>query len=34
MTRSVPSWPLGQVAGSSERLIDRNSSNLLSQTGQ
>jgi hypothetical protein len=34
MTRSAPSCPLGQVAGSSERLIDRNSSNLPSQTGQ
>jgi hypothetical protein len=34
MTRSAPSWPLGQVADSSERLIDRRSSNLLSQTRQ
>jgi len=34
MTRSAPSWPLGQAAGSSERLIGRKSSNLLSQVGQ
>ncbi len=31
---SAPSWPLGQVAGSSERLIERSSSNLRSQVGQ
>jgi hypothetical protein len=34
ITLSAPSWPLGQVAGSSERLIERNSSNLFSQVGQ
>jgi len=34
MTRSAPSWPLGHVAGSLERLMERRSSNLLSQTGQ
>ena len=33
-TRSAPSWPSGQVAGSSERLIERKSSNLASQRGQ
>ena len=33
-TRSAPSWPLGQVAGSSERLIGRRSSNLASQRWQ
>ena len=30
-TRSAPSWPLGQVAGSSARLIERKNSNLVSQ---
>jgi hypothetical protein len=34
ITRSAPSCPLGQVAASSERLIDRKSSNLFSQIGQ
>ena len=33
-TRPAPLWPLGQVAGSSERLIGRRSSNLASQRGQ
>ena len=33
-TRSAPSWPSGQVAGSSDRLIDRRSSNLASQRRQ
>jgi hypothetical protein len=33
-TRSASSWPLGQVAGSSERLIERKSSNLVSQRPQ
>ena len=33
-TRSAPSCPLGQVAGSSARLIERKSSNLVSQRGQ
>jgi len=32
--RSAPSWPLGQVAGSSARLIGRRSSNLASQRRQ
>ena len=32
--RSAPPWPLGQVAGSSARLIKRKSSNLVSQRGQ
>jgi len=32
--RSAPSWPLGQVAGSSERLIGRSSSNLVSHRRQ
>ena len=30
-TRSAPSWPSGQGAGSSDRLIERRSSNLASQ---
>jgi len=33
-TRSAPSWPLGQVTGSSERLIGRSSSNFASQRWQ
>ena len=33
-TRSAPSWPSGQVAGSSERLIERRNSNLVSQRWQ
>ena len=33
-TRSAPSCPLGQVAGSSERLMERSSSNLASQRWQ
>ena len=32
--RSAPSCPLGQVAGSSERLMERSSSNLVSQRWQ
>ena len=33
-TRSAPPWPLGQLAGSLERLIGRRSSNLASQRRQ
>ena len=33
-TRSAPSWPWGQLAGSSERLMERSSSNLASQRWQ
>ncbi len=33
-TRSAPSWPSGQVAGSSDRLIERKTSNLASQRWQ